>query len=118
MTVYLLHFEQPIGKPDDRAARGLPPRQRPYQAHCRHYLGSTPARRLQERLHEHRTGRGARLTAVAAELGIGFVLARTWRGGRKLERQLKDQKMGPRLCPICPPPHFAKTPCPSALQGQ
>jgi hypothetical protein len=34
--------------------------------------------------------------------GIRFVVARLWIGGdRTLERRLKNQKNGPRLCPIC-----------------
>jgi hypothetical protein len=28
-------------------------------------------------------------------------VARTWEGDRKRERQLKNWKMAPRLCPIC-----------------
>ena len=38
---------------------------------------------------------------VIKEVGIGFVLARTWRGSRTLERLIKRRKGGPRLCPIC-----------------
>jgi len=70
---------------------------RPYRH--RHYLGSTED--LGRRLEEHRAGRGARLTEVIQAQGIGFVLARTWRGGsRTLERFLKRRKEAPRLC--CP----------------
>lgn len=81
--VYLLHFETRIN-PDHP---------------CQHYLGSTDD--LESRLAEHRAGTGARLPQVALERGIGFVLARTWPGGRERERQLKKWKMGPRLCPVC-----------------
>jgi len=79
MTVYLLHF-------DER-----------YQ-HAGHYTGI--ARDLEKRLKEHRTGRGARLTQVIKEAGIGFQLARTWKGERKKERTLK-QRGAARHCPIC-----------------
>lgn len=81
-TVYLLCFSQPL-------------------KHARHYLGFSVA--LDERLEEHREGRGARLTQVIAEQGITFQLARTWTGTRATERALKNQKNAPRLCPLCNP---------------
>jgi predicted GIY-YIG superfamily endonuclease len=80
--VYLLHFNQPY-------------------KHARHYLGS--ADDLDARLERHRAGNGARLIEVITQAGIGFTLARTWEGGRKEERKLKDQHNSPRLCPICNP---------------
>ena len=80
MTVYLLHFLQPYH-------------------HARHYLGSTDD--IDSRLQEHRTGQGARLTQVIHEAGISFILARTWEGGRDLERKLKRWHKSPDLCPIC-----------------
>lgn len=79
-TVYLIHFDRPL-------------------AHARHYLGYTD--NLIERLERHRQGNGARLMQVIKELGISWRLARTWDGERALERRLKNQKNGPRLCPIC-----------------
>lgn len=81
-TVYLLHFD------------------RPYR-HARHYLGWCRAGRLDERLAEHRAGRGARLMAVIKDAGIGFELARTWPGPRALERRLKNCHNTPRKCPLC-----------------
>jgi len=78
--IYLLHFCSPY-------------------RHARHYLGSTED--LGRRLEEHRAGRGARLMEVIQVHGIGFVLARTWRGSHALERLLKRRKGTPRLCPIC-----------------
>jgi predicted GIY-YIG superfamily endonuclease len=81
-TVYLLHFSTPL-------------------YHARHYLGSTS--NLDQRLDEHRRGQGARLLEVITELGIGFEVARTWTGDRKLERTLKARKNAPRLCPVCSP---------------
>lgn len=81
--VYLLHFDKRINPNHP----------------CQHYIGY--AKTLKTRMAEHKAGSGARLTQVAKERGIDFVVARTWKGGRKLERQLKNQKNAPRLCPIC-----------------
>ena len=87
-TIYLLHFA------------------RPYK-HARHYLGF--AENLEQRLAQHRAGRGARLVQVVLGAGIGFEVARTWDGDRRLERRLKNQRNAPaRLCPMCrgePPDH-------------
>ena len=83
MTVYLLHFEEPISR----------------RHTSQHYLGY--AKDLNERLARHQAGDGCRLVQVALERGITFELARTWAGDRTLERKLKNQKNGPRLCPIC-----------------
>lgn len=80
MTVYLIHFRTPY-------------------KHARHYLGSTS--NLEQRLEAHRTGNGSRLMQVISEAGIKWELTRTWKGGRKLERKLKNQHNTPRLCPIC-----------------
>ena len=82
MTCYLLHFS------------------RPYK-HAKHYLGT--AEDVQARLEQHRAGHAARLTQVVVEAGIELDLVRTWPGGRAKERQLKRQKHGPRLCPVCHP---------------
>lgn len=90
MTVYLLHFDRPI-------ADGYP---------CQHYLGFTDAGRstLAHRLADHAAGRGARLTQVARERGIGWQLVRTWPGAtRGDERHLKARKYGTLLCPVCSP---------------
>lgn len=82
-VVYLLHFEQPY-------------------KHARHYVGTSRADRLAERLHEHRTGAGARLVAVAQAAGIDFRLVRVWAGARARERQIK-QNGATRRCPACRP---------------
>jgi predicted GIY-YIG superfamily endonuclease len=79
-TVYLIHFDTPLH-------------------HARHYLGWTT--NLKARLEAHRRGNGARLMEVITEAGITWRLARTWEGGRELERHLKRQKNSPRFCPIC-----------------
>ncbi|MBL1079485.1 hypothetical protein JK358_34275 [Nocardia sp. 2] len=78
--VYLLHFDQKY-------------------RHAGHYIGTT--RDLQARLQAHADGRGARLLQVLKEHGIGWHLARTWDGGRALERELKGFKNAARLCPDC-----------------
>jgi len=79
--VYLLHFSQKY-------------------KHAAHYMGSTDD--LDRRLTQHREGRGARLVQVIRQAGLDFELARTWPGGRLLERHLKDTWHGAvRLCPIC-----------------
>jgi hypothetical protein len=84
--VYLLHFDRPIG--DVANPRGF----------ASHYTGWTLD--LPARLVEHAAGRGARLMAVVGELGIGWQLARVWRGPRALERSLK-QRGAARRCPVC-----------------
>jgi predicted GIY-YIG superfamily endonuclease len=79
-TIYLLHLDTPL-------------------AHSKHYLGS--ADDLDARLERHAQGDGARMLAVCRERGITWRLARTWEGGRRLERRLKNFKNTPRLCPVC-----------------
>lgn len=82
--VYLIHFDKPISPKHT----------------CQHYIGYT--RSLKKRFEEHKAGSGARLTQVANERGIDYKIVRTWpKGTRKMERKLKNQKNGPRLCPIC-----------------
>jgi predicted GIY-YIG superfamily endonuclease len=80
-TVYLLHFDELLSD------------------HAGHYVGSTS--NLDARLEEHRSGNGARIMEVCKERGIGFQLARTWKGGRKLERLIKSGRRARLLCPIC-----------------
>jgi predicted GIY-YIG superfamily endonuclease len=83
-TVYLLHFDAPVGNERHRA---------------QHYLGSTSD--LPGRLEAHRAGRSARLLEVLHERGIGFACVRTWPGGRSEERRLKNRKKARALCPVC-----------------
>jgi predicted GIY-YIG superfamily endonuclease len=82
-TVYLLHFARPYG-------------------HAQHYLGW--ASKLEQRLAQHRAGRGARLLEVITDAGIPWRLARTWSGPRALERRLKGWHSGRRLCSLCGAP--------------
>jgi putative endonuclease len=94
-TVYLLHFNQPIGNPDNPRAQ------------AQHYVGWTSD--LAERVASHtahtrpQPGNGtiARIVAHVQANGVGFVVAQTWPGGRWLERRIKNRKNAPRLCPIC-----------------
>ena len=79
--VYTLHLWPPLG-------------------HAAHYTGSTPERRLGQRLTDHALGRGARLTQVQIERGGFWVLAQTQAGGRALERRLK-QHGATRRCEVC-----------------
>lgn len=83
-TVYLLHFAEPFG-------------------HARHYLGWASAGNLSRRLAHHGTEAGARLMWHAAKAGVGWELARTWPGDRRLERRLKNIGGHGRLCPACHP---------------
>ncbi|OJW08019.1 MAG: hypothetical protein BGO49_20735 [Planctomycetales bacterium 71-10] len=68
--------------------------------HAGHYLGF--ATDLEQRLDQHRAGRGARLLEVVGGAGIGWKVVRVWAGDRAFERTLKRRKKAPkRLCPIC-----------------
>ena len=80
MTIYLLHFDTPY-------------------KHAKHYTGI--AKDLEARLAEHASGQGARLTQVVREQGIAWRVARTWKGDRRRERQLKKQGGASRHCPLC-----------------
>ena len=87
MFIYLIHFDQPIGNPENRRAQ------------AQHYLGSTF--RLDARMTEHLTGRGAAIMRAVREKGISWQIARIWPGDRAFERKLKRRKEGPKLCPLC-----------------
>src|SRR5262245_6920770 len=77
-TVYLIHFN------------------RAYK-HARHYLGYSE--HLDKRITDHLCGMGARLMEVVTLAGIEWKVSRTWPGDRKFERQLKNRKQAPKLCP-------------------
>jgi predicted GIY-YIG superfamily endonuclease len=83
MTVYLLHFSEPLH-------------------HARHYLGFSNDLEKRLRLHKAGWNNDARLLQVLRARDISFQLARIWPDGdRALERRLKRQHNSPRLCPIC-----------------
>ncbi len=81
-TIYLLHLDKPL-------------------RHDKHYVGL--AEDLAARLERHASGQRARMLAVCRERGITWRLVRTWEGGRKFERELKNRKEAPKLCPVCNP---------------
>lgn len=82
-TIYLLHFERPIGR-------------------VRHYLGITRTDRLAARLREHAHRRGAALTAALAGRNHEMIVAGTW-DARSFadERRMKDRGKYSRLCGVC-----------------
>jgi len=74
----------------------------PAYRHARHYLGI--AEDLPGRLADHAAGRGANLLAVTRAAGCTFELTRLWwPASRRHERELKQRKYAPRLCPRCTP---------------
>jgi predicted GIY-YIG superfamily endonuclease len=77
--VYLLHFDQRLGR-------------------SRHYLGYTTT--LERRLKDHRLGRGGKTTARFRAAGIGFELAAQWPGSPDDEQRLKAKNLA-LLCPVC-----------------
>jgi len=86
--VYLIHLATPLA---------------PGRHTCQHYAGS--ASDIDARFAEHLAGRGARLLQVAIERNIDFWIVRIWPcapdAARQLERQFKQRKEGPTLCPLC-----------------
>jgi hypothetical protein len=65
-----------------------------------HYLGY--ADDLDARIQRHRDGRGARITQVLKERGIGFDVIAVWPGNRHIENELKLHSATP-ICPRCTP---------------
>ncbi|WP_205704062.1 hypothetical protein [Candidatus Chloroploca sp. Khr17] len=109
MIVYLLHFETPLGNPDNPRAMAS------------HYIGW--AHDLAGRMRDHRSGHGAALTRAANERGISYQVVATWPGDRALERWIKLRKCAPRLCPICAQAHplgpfTIRLPVPDLVQVQ
>lgn len=100
-TVYLLHFEKPIGNMEKNVGR------------AQHYVGWTED--IEVRLAQHLLGQGARIVAAVVAKGIGVKLARVWtHRTRYFERKLKKSRNAPRYCPECrkvvqnPPAHWPK----------
>lgn len=101
--LYLLHATHPVGGTGSNSAR--------------HYLGFCQPEHLNQRLAQHRSGRGAKLTiAYMKEPGQVLLLARVWPvGTRELETQLKHNGHLAHLCPICRPElpiRLARVVCP------
>lgn len=86
--IYLLHFSAPLGTKKHQA---------------QHYLGWVKGskKNVQERLQEHRSGSGARITAACNQRQIPYDLVQCFPGDRSLERRIKRRKNLKRLCPIC-----------------
>lgn len=84
--VYLLHFDSPL-------------------KHAKHYIGFVEnAQNLEARMNIHLRGNGSKLIAAVVANGITFRIARLWHNAsRTFERQLKNRKEAPKLCPICNP---------------
>lgn len=84
-VVYLLHFDQEVEGQS-------------------HYLGCTKRERLTLRMHEHRIGRGAKLTKKAVAQGARLVLVRAIPAdGFEEERRHRLRGHYRQLCPICEP---------------
>jgi hypothetical protein len=86
-TVYLLHFDQPIGNTSSKTG------------YAQHYTGW--AAELMARLDAHRSHSDVKIMEAVRQAGIGWVLARTWQGSRFRERQIKNQGGASRYCPVC-----------------
>src|SRR6266446_2791764 len=78
--VYLIHLDTPL-------------------KHAKHYLGFSED--IQERVRQHRNGRGAAFMRTIAKEGISWHVSRIWDGDRDLERILKNQHNASHLCPTC-----------------
>ena|SRR6266699_1457878 len=88
--LYIIHFTSAIG--DLSNPKG----------HASHYTGCCADDRLQDRLLEHRSGYGAKITQAAVRRGIALLLGATLPGGYIEEKILKQStKNAPRYCAIC-----------------
>lgn len=88
--VYLLHLDSKVS------------------GQSQHYLGYCADNNLNNRLASHRNGTGAKFIAEANRQQINWACVRTWKGDRKLERQLKNRKNAKFLCPQCNPEHWER----------
>lgn len=80
--LYLLRITPPLG--NERKSASL-------------YLGYCKPGRVEERLEEHKAGRGAAMTRYAAQTGRTIEVVWTGRGSRKTERKIKNRKNHKRL---------------------
>jgi predicted GIY-YIG superfamily endonuclease len=96
--VYFILLDQPIGNDNHRAQT---------------YIGYAHDGDWQRRLGEHRSGKGSKMLAYAASVGINFDVVAVTHGDRKLERGLKNQghgaKMIARICAGRGPAHVTYT---------
>jgi hypothetical protein len=84
--VYLIHFDQPIGNPDEPKGR------------AQHYTGH--AGDLDARTGDHHGANAAKIMQAVNAQGITWRVVRTWEGTRDTERAIKNLNAGPRLCPV------------------
>ena len=91
MALYLLHFSSPLGDPTRRGASAS------------HYLGWAPDGHVLERVREHQTGKGAKITCAAVARGINLLLVAVAEGDRNEERRRKNAGHHERHCPVCNP---------------
>jgi len=80
--LYLIQFSKPLGNARKQA---------------RYYLGYCEDGRLDERLAEHRSGQGAKITAAAVRIGAELNVVWTGVGDRNDERKLKNRRHHHRL---------------------
>jgi predicted GIY-YIG superfamily endonuclease len=80
--LYLIEFSKPLGNARHKA---------------NYYLGYCEDGRLDERLAEHRSGQGAKITAAAVAIGATLSVVWTGEGDRNDERRLKKRRHHRRL---------------------
>lgn len=66
---------------------------------ARHYLGWTND--LDQRIRDHRNGKGSKFTQAACQRGLTIRLVEVWQGTRRLEKALKRRHNLKHFCPIC-----------------
>lgn len=86
--VYLIHFAGGhLGTSGRNAAQ--------------HYVGWCADGTLDQRLAEHRSGAGAKITAAAVQRGLALEVVTTLPGDRTRERRLKQSGHFERYCAVC-----------------
>lgn len=77
MAVYIIKFSRPL-------------------KHARYYVGYCADGRANERLEEHRAGRGAKICAAAVRAGITLSIVAVLPGYRDEELRIKQRKSTPK----------------------
>lgn len=95
--VYLIHFDKPIGNPDNPRAQ------------AQHYLGW--ANDVLERLDQHKQGSSARIMRYVYQNNIGLSIVRLWEGSAYIESRLKLLHDNKSLCPVCNPLKWESVGC-------
>lgn len=99
MTVYLIHFAEPLRVP--YCGRNSVTRIR----EIRHYIGATQLS-LDDRIRRHHTDRGAAILRELNKRGIEWRVARVWSADNReevfeIERRLKQGHRHRRFCLWC-----------------